>query len=250
MVYDEQSQPFMALEAQLSPMTADDAIMRTDRYARDGVAVCWVALEKRPWQRIVPSLPVRSPTERGQVWTVRHGMPRYTWAPCTLQAKAKWTQVTCSLGVAVGWILGGRVMTRTGADGTVWWTVPAYTRLAVERAWLEAEAEDVERAVTAERLRQEAEERARQAEQRRREAEERAAAAEQERQAELRRLAGFCLQAGMDAVVWDAFKQMVRSASGKADFYGEQSPALLTATDCLCTPGRDGKAPILDCRRR
>ncbi|MFE2969342.1 competence protein CoiA [Streptomyces sp. NPDC059340] len=42
MVYDERGQPFMALEAQLSPMTADEAQMRTDRYVRDGVTVCWI----------------------------------------------------------------------------------------------------------------------------------------------------------------------------------------------------------------
>jgi competence protein CoiA len=65
LVFDEQDRPFMALEAQLSPMTAQDARMRTDRYAADGVAVCWVAVEKRPRERGVPSLRV---APQGDVW--------------------------------------------------------------------------------------------------------------------------------------------------------------------------------------
>jgi competence protein CoiA len=76
MVFDEHDRPFMALEAQLSPMTQEEAQMRTDRYARDGVAVCWVALQDRPWERVVPSLRVRSPSQRGETWTVWHGMAR------------------------------------------------------------------------------------------------------------------------------------------------------------------------------
>ncbi|MFE1989169.1 competence protein CoiA family protein [Streptomyces mirabilis] len=74
LVYDEQCRPFMALEAQLSPMTPDDAQLRTNRYTRDGVAVCWIGLEQRPWQRAVPSLLVRSPKERGMAHLLR-GLP-------------------------------------------------------------------------------------------------------------------------------------------------------------------------------
>ncbi|WP_203351773.1 hypothetical protein [Streptomyces sp. Sge12] len=44
------------------------------------------------------------------------------------------------------------------------------------------------------------------------------------REAELQRLAGFFVYAGLDALVWEAFTQMVRSASGKAIKYGDQSP--------------------------
>ncbi|WP_455711184.1 competence protein CoiA family protein [Streptomyces nigra] len=54
LVFDEQDRPFMALEAQLSPMTPQDAGMRTVRYAADGVAVCWISMEKRAWERCVP----------------------------------------------------------------------------------------------------------------------------------------------------------------------------------------------------
>ncbi|AJT70169.1 hypothetical protein T261_8577 [Streptomyces lydicus] len=225
MVFDGQDRPFMALEAQLSPMTPEDARMRTDRYAQDGVAVCWVGLEGRPWERVVPSLRVTFPSKRGETWTVRHGMARYTWAPRTLKAKARWTHITCPLGDAVRWILEGRVHAHTGPDGTVWWTAPAYLELAVARARLEADAEAVEQAAAAEQRRQDAEQRAAAAVQRRRETLERMKERQAKQQAELQRLAGFFEHAGMDATVWPIFTQMVRSASGKAVTYGEQSPA-------------------------
>ncbi|MDQ0701190.1 competence protein CoiA [Streptomyces sp. W4I9-2] len=61
LVFDDQGRPFMALEAQLSPMTPTEARMRTDRYARDGVAVCWASLQDRPWTRTVPTLRVAAP---------------------------------------------------------------------------------------------------------------------------------------------------------------------------------------------
>ncbi|MER5719616.1 competence protein CoiA family protein [Streptomyces sp. NPDC002132] len=226
LVFDEHDRPFMALEAQLSPMTQDEARMRTDRYAQDEVAVCWVALQDRPWERVVPSLRVRSPSKRGETWTVWHGMARYDWAPRTLKAKAKWVHITCPLGNAIKWILEGRVHTHTGANGTVWWTAPAYEEAAVARARLEADAEAVKQAAAAERRRQEAE-------LRRKEAEQRVAAAERralerqaellEYQAELQRLADFFQHTGLDAAAWGAFTQMVRSASGKAVTYGDQS---------------------------
>ncbi|MFM9499019.1 competence protein CoiA [Streptomyces galilaeus] len=225
MVYDARGQPFMALEAQLSPMTADDARMRTIRYKRDGVEVCWVAPEGRPWQRSVPSLLVRSPKQRGEAWRVWHGVARYEWTPRTLKAKANWVHLDCSLNDAVGWILDGHAQPHTGANGNVWWTAPAYLQLAVEHARLEAQAEANERAATAGRRRQQAEERALRAEQRRKALLEQAAAEEEERQAELRRLAGFFQYVGIDAMLWETFTQMVRSASGKAVFYGQQSPA-------------------------
>ncbi|MDH6538052.1 competence protein CoiA family protein [Streptomyces sp. SPB4] len=225
MVFDEHGRPFMALEAQLSPMTPQDARMRTDRYAQDGVAVCWVALQDRPWERVVPSLRVRFPQQRDKPWMVWHGMVRYAWAPRTLKAKAKWEHITCSLGDAVKWVLEKRVHVHTSMNGTVWWTAPAYEHLAVTRAELEARAEAVERAADAERRRQESEERAAAATQRRHAAEERARERKQAREAELQHLAGFFEYAGLDALTWEPFTQMVRSASGKAIQYGNQSPA-------------------------
>lgn len=78
--------------------------------------------------------------------------------------------------------------------------------------------------MTADRLHELGEKRARAADRRLRAAIEEAAANEEERQAELHRLAGFLQYAGIDSAVWEAFTQLVRSVSGKAVFYGEQSP--------------------------
>ncbi|GGZ25263.1 hypothetical protein GCM10010300_80890 [Streptomyces olivaceoviridis] len=78
LVLDEQGHAFMALEAQLSPMTPNEVRMRTDRYGHDGVAVCWIGLHGRPCQRAVSSLRWTTRTAAGQL--VRHGLARYTWA--------------------------------------------------------------------------------------------------------------------------------------------------------------------------
>lgn len=237
LVFDRQDRPLMALEAQLSPMTPQDARMRTDRYAADGVAVCWVAMEKRPWERGVPCLRVAPPRNRGEAWTVRHGMARYTWAaPHTLKTKAAWTHISCSLVEAARWILQGRVHAHSGPDGTVWWTARSYVQLAVARARLEADAEAVHRAAATEQRRRSAQqqaaatERARlAAEQRRLAAEDRRLAAEEEAREELgaeqERLTDFFEHAGIKAALWPAFMQLVRSASGKTVTCGAQSPA-------------------------
>ncbi|MFI7296909.1 competence protein CoiA [Streptomyces sp. NPDC050121] len=229
LVFEEQDRPFMALEAQLSPMTPQDARMRTDRYAADGVAVCWISMEKRPWERGVPSLRVAPPRNRGDAWTVRYGMARYTWAtPHTVKTKAAWTHISCSLDEAIRWILQGRVHAHTGPDGSVWWTARSYVQLAVVRARLEADAEAVLQAAAAEQRRQAADMRAASAERRRLAAEDRRLAAEEqarEQRAEQERLTAFFEHAGMDAALWPAFMHMVRSTSGKAVECGAQSPA-------------------------
>ncbi|MGW3942838.1 competence protein CoiA [Streptomyces phaeochromogenes] len=230
LVFDRQDRPFMALEAQLSPMTPQDARMRTDRYAADGVAVCWVAMEKRPWERSVPSLRVAPPRNRGDAWTVRHGMARYTWtAPHTLKTKAAWTHISCSLDEAIRWILQGRVHAHTGPDATVWWTAQSYVQLASIRARLEADAEAVIQAAAAEQRRQAAQQLAFAAEQRRLAAEDRRLAAEEQareqRAEQQERLMAFFEHAGLDAELWPAFMRMVRSTSGKAVECGVQSPA-------------------------
>ncbi|MGA6871272.1 competence protein CoiA [Streptomyces pratensis] len=223
LVFDEQGRPFIALEAQQSPMTPTGARMRTDRYARDGVAVCWVGLQDRPWARAVPALRVRAPAERREPWTVRHGLARYTWTPRTLKGTAKWEHITCPLGDALAWILQGEARVHTAVNGTVWWTAPAYEELALVRARMEADAEAAGQAAAAKRRREQAEA----ANRRRRAAELRALdrqADHQERQAEMQRLAGFFQHTGFDLTAWDTFTQLVRSASGKTIVYGEQSP--------------------------
>lgn len=237
LVFDRQDRPFMALEAQLSPMTPQDARMRTDRYAADGVAVCWVAVEKRPWERGVPSLRIAPPRNRGDAWTVCYGMARYTWAaPHTLKTKAAWTHISCSLDEAFRWILQGRVHAHTGPDGTVWWTAHSYVHMAIARARLEADAEAVQRAAAAEQRRRAAQQQAAATERARLAAEQRRLAAEdrrlamleeahEEQQAEQERLTDFFEHAGIDAALWPAFMQLVHSASGKTVTCGDQSPA-------------------------
>ncbi|MEV6182265.1 competence protein CoiA family protein [Streptomyces sp. NPDC052015] len=221
LVFDERDRAFMALEAQLSPMTPEDARMRTERYARDGVAVCWVGLQGRPWERAVPSLRVGCPESRGAGWTVRHGLARYTWAPRTLAAKAGWTHITCPLADAIRWILQGRVHPHAGPGGTVWWTADAYVELAAARARLEAQTQAAARARAFEQARRSAAAHAAAAERRLQEALLQA----QEQQAEQERLAVFLAHAGIDAQVWPAFAQLVRAVSGKTVEYGGQSPA-------------------------
>lgn len=238
LVFDEQGRPFMALEAQLSPMTPDEARMRTDRYARDGVAVCWVGLHGRPWERAVPALRVRAPAERGDPWTVRHGVARYTWTPRMVKGKAKWEHITCPLGDALAWILQGWVRVHTGVNGTVWWTAPAYEERALARARMEADAEAASQAAAAERRREESAA----ADRRRRAAEQRALNRQadlQERQAEMQRLTGFFQRTGFDLTAWDTFTQLVRSASGKAIVYGKIAAGTETAS--WSTPGHGGR---------
>ncbi|MFC8863248.1 competence protein CoiA [Streptomyces avidinii] len=223
LVFDDRDRPFMALEAQLSPMTPTEARMRTDRYARDGVGACWVAMQDRPWTRAVPTLRATAPAEGENSWTVRHGLARYTWTPRTLKAKATWEHITCPLGDALAWILQGKVRVHTAVNGTVWWTAPAYEERALERARLEADAEAPEQEAAAERRR----EQAAAADRRRRAAEQRALdrqAELEERHNEMQRLAGFFQRTGFDLTAWDTFTRLVRSASGKAIAYGEQSP--------------------------
>ncbi|MFE6813535.1 hypothetical protein [Streptomyces sp. NPDC057675] len=86
---------------------------------------------------------------------------------------------------------------------------------------MEADVEASRRAAAAERDRQEQERRRQAAAQRalQRQAE------LLERQAELQRLAGFFEYAGLDATVGETFTQMLRSASGQAIVYGDQSPS-------------------------
>lgn len=62
----------IAWEAQLSPITVEDIKARTDRYAAEGIAVCWVSPHKRPsvWIGAVPSIRVRVPEGDDESWVV------------------------------------------------------------------------------------------------------------------------------------------------------------------------------------
>ncbi|MET9245430.1 hypothetical protein [Nonomuraea sp. NPDC003709] len=62
-----------AWEAQLSPITGADIQMRTDRYADDGIDVCWVSSRDRVlWLCAVPAIAVTpaNPPTAGDRWMV------------------------------------------------------------------------------------------------------------------------------------------------------------------------------------
>ncbi|MFD3334631.1 competence protein CoiA family protein [Streptomyces sp. NPDC058700] len=71
----------MAWEAQLSPITVDDIADRTDRYAAEGIRVCWVSPDIRPpqWISSVPAVRVRAPQEREQQWVVDDGLAGFVY---------------------------------------------------------------------------------------------------------------------------------------------------------------------------
>ncbi|MCT9010538.1 competence protein CoiA family protein [Streptomyces rhizosphaerihabitans] len=100
-----------ALEAQLSPITEREVRERTDRYAADGVEVCWFddRDRQRPWMTTVPSLHLTGPSEAPR--TVRGVIARY-------KAESGWQAVdSVSLNDAVQWILDRRLI--QCADGHV-----------------------------------------------------------------------------------------------------------------------------------
>ncbi|WP_225804241.1 competence CoiA family protein [Streptomyces sp. NK15101] len=71
----------MAWEAQLSPITVDDIAAHTDRYAAEGIRVCWVSPDVRPpqWISAVPAVRVRAPQEREQPWVVDDGLAGFVY---------------------------------------------------------------------------------------------------------------------------------------------------------------------------
>ncbi|GGY14145.1 hypothetical protein GCM10010358_77950 [Streptomyces minutiscleroticus] len=71
----------MAWEAQLSPITVDDIAARTDRYAKEGIRVCWVHPGARPpqWITAVPAVRVRAPQERNEPWVVDDGLAGFVY---------------------------------------------------------------------------------------------------------------------------------------------------------------------------
>ncbi|MFD6469609.1 competence protein CoiA family protein [Streptomyces goshikiensis] len=68
-------------EAQLSPITVDDIAARTDRYAKEGIRVCWVYPGARPpqWITAVSAVRVRAPQERNEPWQVDDGLAGFVY---------------------------------------------------------------------------------------------------------------------------------------------------------------------------
>lgn len=141
--------------------------------------------------------------------------PSPPWLSYRSGLKACWSSGTYR------WILQGRVHTHTGPGDTVWWTAPAYAELAAARTRLEADADATARARAAGQARRSAAAHGAAAERRL----QAALLQAQERRAEQERLAAFLEHAGMDAGVWPAFAQLLRTVSGKTVEYGGQSPA-------------------------
>ncbi|MGW2203152.1 competence protein CoiA family protein [Streptomyces sp. NPDC001774] len=189
-----------ALEAQLSPITEDDVLERTERYAADEVEVCWFDDRERPrpWMTAVPSLHVTKAAEGRR--SVRGVIARYT-------TEDSWSAVAdISLDDAVGWILEGRVAPHEeryvqGAfapGGDVYrgrfWTAPRYAAAAEEEA-TRRHAEQ-----HADEVRWNQEESARKA---------RAVAYKQ-----------FWARTGIGSAWWQTFETIVQGALGDDTFFG------------------------------
>lgn len=151
----------IAWEAQLSAITEDEIRARTERFARDGVAVCWVATRPRRWLGSVPSIrvtaPGTAPDGGPDGWEVAAGLARFSvqacrrWCACS-RGHGDWESVTAPLGDFVSWVLAGRVAPyrapaagryRLRADGRPWqghWSAPAYAATAAEHDQADREA--------------------------------------------------------------------------------------------------------------
>ncbi|MFF4579973.1 competence protein CoiA family protein [Streptomyces sp. NPDC001373] len=91
----------IAWEAQLSPITVEDIQARTDRYAAEDVAVCWVSPHKRPpvWLGAVPSIRVRVPEQAQAPWVVDDGLGGFS--------SGTWSFQEAELCQFVRWVLHG-----------------------------------------------------------------------------------------------------------------------------------------------
>ncbi|MGW5569003.1 competence protein CoiA family protein [Streptomyces tendae] len=99
----------VALEAQLSSITCESIQARTNRYERDGIAVCWFGVTPRPWVGSVPSLLLSSPDHDRSGWIVSAGIARMS----KLDPKSsfqQWVPVeNVRLIEAVAWIVSGKM---------------------------------------------------------------------------------------------------------------------------------------------
>ncbi|MFF9915381.1 competence protein CoiA [Streptomyces sp. NPDC013457] len=194
-----------ALEAQLSPITQDDVLKRTERYAADKVGVCWFDERERPrpWMSAVPALHVTRAAEGRR--SVRGVIARYA-------AEDGWSAVAdVSLGAAVGWILEGRVAPHEeryvrgaaapGGDDYRgrFWTAPRYAAAAEEEA-----------------ARRHAEQQAREARWERKQSARKARAVAYKQ---------FWARTGIGSEWWQTFETIVRGALGDDMFFGAPSAA-------------------------
>ncbi|MFH8476949.1 hypothetical protein [Streptomyces sp. NPDC018000] len=96
----------MAWEAQLSQITVDDIADRTDRYADEGIRVCWVHPGARPprWISAVPAIRVRAPKEREQPWVMDDGLAGFVYR------SGRWEFREETLERFVRWALEGQLV--------------------------------------------------------------------------------------------------------------------------------------------
>ncbi|WP_455681385.1 competence protein CoiA family protein [Streptomyces lavendulae] len=117
----------MAWEAQLSPITDDDIRSRTERYAAEGISVCWVSPNQTPpdWIGIVPSVSVH-PAERVRPMIVREGLVGFD------PQRGRWVTREERLDQFVRWVLAGAVepVSLGRRIPQLWWT----SRKSI-RAW-------------------------------------------------------------------------------------------------------------------
>ncbi|MGW6564883.1 competence protein CoiA [Streptomyces sp. NPDC054975] len=194
-----------ALEAQLSPITEDNVLERTDRYTADEVEVCWFDDRERPrpWMTAVPSLHLTSASAGPRV--VRGVIARYT-------ARDGWSAVAgISLNNAVERILDRRLVPhdeRYVLDaGTPrgepyrcrFWTGPRYAAEAREES-----------------VRRRAEREARETRWQREAAARKARAAAYER---------FWARTGIGSAWWRTFETIVQGALGADTFFGAPAAA-------------------------
>ena len=135
-----------AWEAQLSSITPDHIRQRTERFAVDGVAVCWATTRRPPWLGEVPSIRVRPPADDpGAQWQVVEGLARFIVEPCEHKrtcpggGHGTWSYAQPSLRDFVAWALSRRIalhrpLGEADLEGTPWrqiWTAPRYAATAV-----------------------------------------------------------------------------------------------------------------------
>ncbi|QIY56818.1 hypothetical protein HEP86_22675 [Streptomyces sp. RPA4-5] len=135
----------MAWETQLSPITIDDIQQRTERFAADGVAVCWVTTNRRPWLGEVPSVRARPPSDEiGSQWWAAEGLARFAVEPCEDErgcpgdGHGTWSEASAPLREFVAWSLSQRVIPyrlprQAYLAGNLWtqvWTAPQYVAVA------------------------------------------------------------------------------------------------------------------------